>query len=198
MYCVHASALTSAREHRSASTQPLTLPFDCAVVPCQNSPLLAQAGLERATSLTKMHGECTQSGPTFQPPDMKALDDGTAVEWSRLLSFGLKPVELETILHRSHHAMSWLGFANVSRSATLDPSDDINTFLLWGGFDTFMALNNDMWLIHVHSANACRHELQGHVDDHAVRCWTAHMVKQHGTVPSGRAYAKLGIMQVSS
>jgi hypothetical protein len=168
-----------------------------AALTCQNTPLLAQVSIEVPLAPSQLSGNCPRSSLTVQPPHLLTDDSGMAVQWMRLKPFALTPEQLAGILQRSHHAMLWLRSTAMNDATSTSRSQvQVHDFLLWGGFDAFMALKNDMWVVHVYPPHACEQlQSRGSVNM-ASWCWTAEVVHQLGHVPSGRAYAKLALMQV--
>lgn len=124
--------------------------------------------------------------------------------WLRLLPVNMSTADIEAVLHRSHHAMVSLPFADRESSniiSSLSDHDFANQggqlHLLWGGFSSEMTVLDDLWLVSIYTADVCMVLAPESLWEKDSRCWTAWPVQQHNQ-PEGRAYAKLVVLKVRS
>jgi hypothetical protein len=122
--------------------------------------------------------------------------------WLRLLPVNMSTADIEAVLHRSHHAMVPLPFADNKSSninSSLSEHDSTNLggqlYLLWGGFSSDMTVLDDLWMVSIYTATVCKHLAPESSWEKVSRCWTAQPVQQHGQ-PDGRAYAKMVVLKV--
>jgi hypothetical protein len=112
--------------------------------------------------------------------------------WSRLIPVDMNSDDLETVLHRSHHAVAYGG--SLSMDGDVAPGPSQHWLLLWGGFGKDMSLLNDLWVIVVYPAGACV-GMSRYAWWAEAWCWTAKLVTQSGQVPDGRAYSQLTMLK---
>ena len=142
-------------------------------VSCQNSPVVGMVNFTGSSA-----------------HQQKDLTGTSSVAWARLLPFDMNADDQEAVLHRSHHAMVYIGtFPSAAGQAQL------HAFFLWAGFAADMTVLDDLWLVFVHPAGHCA-PLSRHHWWQAAWCWTAKRVAQLGRPPSGRAYAHMVVREV--
>ena len=177
--CVHTGLID--RGAWNACVPRLDGPMLSAGVSCQNSPVV---GVLKVTAFF---------GDAESDPHIEAFPGGNQVDWARLLPFNLNAGQLETLLHRSHHAMAYVGL--VAMDTIADPQGLVHAFLLWAGFGRDMAVLGDLWVVYILPAGECT-ALSRSAWWLSAWCWTARPVVQQGMVPKGRAYAQLTVLEV--
>jgi hypothetical protein len=139
----------------------------------------------------QVHG--SERGPAILEPATVPTSGRNHVDWARLLPFNLNNEQLETLLHRSHHAMAYGGMVRMADAMT--PGKTVHYFLLWAGFDKDMKFLDDLWVVYVYPAGECA-ALSRNDWWHSAWCWTARKITQLGRKPQGRAYAQMVVLPV--
>eukprot|EP00892_Ulva_mutabilis_P007623 jgi/Ulvmu1/5232/UM022_0025.1 len=169
-------------------TNPVDLDVNGSVIAfhCLNEPVIASVQTTRLWEEQDSNDHSWLKASAFDPTAGISIHGGR-VTWARLVPWGLSEAFLQQLLQRSHQAM-----VHIETDGRLSPQ----LYLLWGGYGEHMSALNDMWAVYIYSPGTCT-LLQSTADSWWVNAWcfTAFPIVQVGTVPAGRAYAKMAVLQ---